>query len=134
MRVPHVRVVACVARRGNRLLVCRRPAHKRHGGLWEFPGGKCEPGESDAAAAEREMMEELGVTVRSTGKPELAVQDDGSPYLIVFVPVEFSGEPVCSEHDAMLWATPEDLLRYPLAPSDRVFAEFLARTQHKADT
>jgi 8-oxo-dGTP pyrophosphatase MutT (NUDIX family) len=48
-------VVAAVIERDGRLLVCQRPAHKRHGGLWEFPGGKCDPGESDAEAARREL-------------------------------------------------------------------------------
>ncbi len=54
---PPIRVIAAVIRRGPELLVCRRPAHKRHGGLWEFPGGKCEPGESDADTARRELLE-----------------------------------------------------------------------------
>ena len=62
-----VRVIAAVVWRGDRLLVCQRPAHKRHGGLWEFPGGKVEAGESDAAAARRELREELGVEVTAVG-------------------------------------------------------------------
>ena len=56
-----MRVLATVIRRDGRLLVCQRPSHKRHGGLWEFPGGKVEPGESDLAASRRELAEELGV-------------------------------------------------------------------------
>ena len=49
------RVVASVIEVDGKLLVCQRPAHKRHGGLWEFPGGKIEPGESDFEAVEREL-------------------------------------------------------------------------------
>jgi 8-oxo-dGTP pyrophosphatase MutT (NUDIX family) len=56
-------VLAAVIRRQDRYLVCRRPAHKRHGGLWEFPGGKLEPGETLLEAARRELREELGAEV-----------------------------------------------------------------------
>jgi 8-oxo-dGTP diphosphatase len=52
-----VRVLAAVVRRGDRYLVARRPAHKRHGGMWEFPGGKVEDGESTDQALQREVEE-----------------------------------------------------------------------------
>ena len=50
--------MAAVIERDGKLLVCRRPGHKRHGGLWEFPGGKLEPGETIVDAARRELDEE----------------------------------------------------------------------------
>ncbi len=118
-----IRVVAAVISRGDRLLVCQRPLEKRHGGLWEFPGGKCEPGESDADAARRELHEELGVDVLEVGAPELEVADPGSPYLIVFAPVRIAGEPSCHEHIALRWGTAAELAPLPLAPSDRRFVE-----------
>lgn len=118
-----VRVVAAVAERAGRLLVCRRPAHKRHGGLWEFPGGKCEPGESDADAVRRELREELGVAARWVGTAEVAFADPGSPFVVAFVPVTLDGEPVAHEHDALAWATLAELAAMPLAPSDRRFVE-----------
>ncbi len=121
-----IRVLAAVIARGDRYLVCRRPAQKRHGGLWEFPGGKLEPGEDDAEAARRELREELGVQVSSVGEEAFAVHDEGSPFLIAFVPVEIEGEPTCLEHSALAWATPAELLAYALAPSDRRFVEWLA--------
>jgi mutator protein MutT len=114
-----IRVIAAVVSDGDRLLVCQRPPHKRHGGLWEFPGGKCEPGESDAAAARRELREELGVEVIDVAPEVLAVQDPGSPFLIVFLPVAISGTPVCHEHTALTWGTLSELAALPLAPSDR---------------
>lgn len=122
--VSFVRVLAAVITRGDRLLVCRRPDDKRHGGLWEFPGGKLEPGENDAAAARRELREELGVEVTSVGRELLAVHDAGSPYLIAFVEVTISGEPACLEHSALAWATVDELQTYALAPSDRRYVEW----------
>ena len=118
------RVIAAVISRGDELLVCQRPLHKRHGGLWEFPGGKCEPGESDTDAARRELREELGVGVISVGEPELTVTDHGSPFVIVFVPVAIEGDPACHEHTALAWKRLADLHTMPLAPSDRAFVEF----------
>jgi 8-oxo-dGTP diphosphatase len=118
------RVIAAVIARGDRLLVCQRPLHKRYGGLWEFPGGKCEPDESIAAAAQRELHEELSVQVIKVGHEEIAIADPGSSYLIVFTPVHIVGEPACNEHMALLWAKPSELQDLPLAPSDRRYLEF----------
>jgi mutator protein MutT len=118
-----VRVVAAVISDGERLLVCQRPLHKRHGGLWEFPGGKCEPGETDAAAAKRELREELGVEVVEVRAPEFTILDPGSQFEIAFVPVNVVGAPVCHEHIALRWGRPEELAELPLAPSDNQFIE-----------
>jgi 8-oxo-dGTP pyrophosphatase MutT (NUDIX family) len=122
---PVIRVIAAVISRGDELLVCQRPLDKRHGGLWEFPGGKCEPGESDADAARRELHEELGVDVIDVGEGEFAVADAGSPFLIVFAPVRIKGEPTCHEHIGLTWGKPSDLLRLPLAPSDLRYVRYL---------
>ncbi len=120
-----VRVLAAVIHRGSKMLICQRPPHKRHGGLWEFPGGKLEPGETDADAAHRELHEELGVTATAVGDELVVLHDEGSPFWIAFVPVEIDGEPTCLEHSALAWAAPTDLLAYALAPSDRRFVEWL---------
>src|SRR3954469_8169702 len=98
-----VRVIAAVIGRDDRLLVCQRPPHKRHGGLWEFPGGKLEPGEDDEGAARRELAEELGLHVERVGEAELEIADTGSPFLIAFVPVEAAGTPICHEHTELTW-------------------------------
>ena len=114
-----IRVVAAVISRGDKLLVCQRPAHKRHGGLWEFPGGKCEPGESDADAIRRELAEELCVETLTVGDAQYEIADPESQFLIVFVAVSISGEPIAREHSAMVWAAPDELFSLPLAPCDR---------------
>jgi 8-oxo-dGTP diphosphatase len=116
------RVVAAVIERDGRLLLCRRPAGKRHAGLWEFPGGKLLPGESIPDAARRELAEELAVEVLAVGERLLEIPDPGSPFVVEFYPVEIAGEPVPLEHEALLWARPEDLAGLELAPSDRAFA------------
>lgn len=124
-----IRVVAAVIRRdhahGYEYLVCRRPADKRHGGLWEFPGGKCEPGESDLHATTRELHEELGIEVVQIGEPLLIVGDAGSCYDIVFLPAEIRGQPMALEHDAIGWYAVPALRTMPLAPSDAAFVATL---------
>src|SRR5262245_11283091 len=91
-RVP---VIAAVVRRGQKYLICQRAIHKRHGGLWEFPGGKLEMGETVLDAARRELSEELGVDVAHVGDVELSINDPGSSFVIEFHPVKITGEPAC---------------------------------------
>jgi mutator protein MutT len=122
-----IRVVASVIEIDGRLLLCERPAHKRHGGLWEFPGGKVEPGESDFAAVERELAEELGVRVKEVGAVELSVRDPGSEFVIEFLPVRIEGEPQALEHAALAWVGEEEMLGMKLAPSDRRYVEWRTR-------
>ena len=120
---PPIRVLAAVIRRDGRYLVCRRPAHKRHGGLWEFPGGKLEPGETLLDAARREMREELALEATGVGRTLAVIRDPGSPFLIEFVEVEIAdgAEPEALEHEEVRWAVTADLAAMDLAPSDRAF-------------
>ncbi len=78
------RVLAAVVRRDETYLIARRPRHKRHGGLWEFPGGKLEPLEDHLSAARRELAEELGIEVLNVGKVLFRQLDPGSEFLIEF--------------------------------------------------
>jgi mutator protein MutT len=120
-----ISVLAAVIRRNDKYLICQRPLHKRHGGLWEFPGGKLEPGETYLDAAKRELAEELGVKALAVGSPLFSIADPGSDFLIEFVPSEIVGEPQCLEHIDLKWLPVEQLSSLQLAPSDERFVEFL---------
>jgi 8-oxo-dGTP pyrophosphatase MutT (NUDIX family) len=116
-----VRVVAAVVEEEGHFLVGRRPGHKRHGGMWEFPGGKVRDGESDLEAVRRELAEELSLAVVGVGRTLARVRDPGSPFLVEFVEARVRGEARPLEHDEVRWAGREELLRLPLAPSDARF-------------
>ena len=111
-------------RRQGRYLLCLRPRQKRHGGLWEFPGGTLEPQETPAQAAGREVREELGAEVTGCGPLLFSHREAGSPFQIEFVPVEIVGEPRALEHEELRWVSAEELKGLRLAPSDRAFADW----------
>ena len=123
MSARETRVLAAVIRRGGRVLICRRAPEKRHGGLWEFPGGKVEAGESDHAAISRELAEELDLKVLSTGRELAAFPDPGSHFRIVFLEVDAGGDPAAREHSEIAWVPHDRLRTYSLAPTDRRFVE-----------
>lgn len=116
-----IRVLAAVIRRGDRVLLCKRPAHKRHGGLWEFPGGKLEPGESLLDAARRELAEELDLDAVSIGETLFVCRDPGSAFVIEFVEVVVKGDPVAHEHEDTKWLTVAETNGLALAPADSAY-------------
>jgi 8-oxo-dGTP pyrophosphatase MutT (NUDIX family) len=118
--------VAAVIRRGDRYLVGRRPPEKRHGGLWEFPGGKVLENESRLEAAGRELDEELGLEVLSLGPLLLSVEEPGSSFVIEFYETAASGTPRALEHTDVGWFTADELARMDLAPADAWFARTVA--------
>lgn len=120
-----VRVLAAVIRRGGHFLLCQRPPHKRHGGLWEFPGGKLESGETLLEAARRELGEELDVGVTSVGDVAFRSRDPGSTFVIEFATVAIEGEPRALEHTEVRWLTAAEASTLPLAPADRAFLDHL---------
>src|ERR1051325_4198159 len=80
--MPCISVFAAVIEQNGNYLVCQRPAHKRHGRLWEFPGGKLEVGETYFEAARRELAEELDVRVVTVGSTIFSIADPGSDFVI----------------------------------------------------
>ena len=115
-----VEVVAALIWRGDRFLACQRPAHKARGLLWEFVGGKVEPGETKEEALVRECREELGVTVR-VGEvfTELThVYPDLTVRLTLFHAAIPEGEPQKLEHNDIRWITVGEMDDYPFCPAD----------------
>jgi 8-oxo-dGTP diphosphatase len=91
--------VAIITDEKNRVLIAQRPLHAPHGGLWEFPGGKLEPGEAAEHALVREIREEIGLEIRECqllGEVKHHYPDK-EVHLIVFQVTEFSGTPSCLE-------------------------------------
>jgi mutator protein MutT len=127
--VPLIRVLAAVVEDNGRYLVCQRPLNKRHGGLWEFPGGKVEAGESLVDAAHRELSEELDVAAVSVGEPIFRAHDEGSSFVIDFAPCAIAGVPSRLEHAEIRWASLDEIQQLDLAPSDRQFVRFLLDRQ-----
>lgn len=111
-----VHVAAAVIRdEQGRVLISQRPGHVHQGGLWEFPGGKLEPGETAAGALRREIHEELGITVQAARPLIRVVHDypDKSVLLDVWRVEDFAGKPAGCEGQAIKWVVGKDLARYP---------------------
>jgi 8-oxo-dGTP diphosphatase len=124
--VTPIPVVAAVIENGGRYLLGCRPAEKQHGGLWEFPGGKLNPGETLLGGARRELSEELSLAVTRISEPLYTGHDAGGAFEILFVRVDVEGDPVAIEHSAIGWFTPGELSGMRLAPVDALFARTLA--------
>lgn len=124
-------VVAAVIWNSGRVLLGRRPEHKRHGGLWEFPGGKVHEGETDFQAVVRELAEELELRTVSVGSVLFQSQDPEAPFLIRFIEVTVDGDPTALEHTEIGWFDPSVLKDLPLAPADgRFVAQHLLAPGH----
>ncbi len=107
--------------RDGRVLAARRTAPASAAGRWEFPGGKVEPGESDAASLVREIEEELGVRIRVL-RWLAGAEEIGEQYLLKVALAEVEeGEPRPAEHDAVRWLAAEELDDVPWLDADRPF-------------
>ena len=123
-------VVAALICREGRFLICRRPAHKARGLLWEFVGGKVEPGETKAQALARECREELAVEV-DVGAPFMEVTHaypDITVRLTLLWAQIRSGEVRLLEHCDMRWITPDEIGQFAFCPADE---EILRRIERE---
>ncbi len=114
-------IVAAVIMQAGRVLACERSAPPEVAGRWEFPGGKVEPGETDAQALARECAEELGVRVAVGDRvgPDVPLAH-GRAVLRVFTVTLLNGdEPRALEHRSMRWLAADELDSVPWLPADK---------------
>lgn len=113
-------VVAALIWDGDRFMACQRPAHKARGLLWEFVGGKVEPGETKEEALVRECREELGVTI-AVGNVFMEVEHvypDLTVHLTLFHARIMEGVPQKLEHNDIQWITIEEIDQFAFCPAD----------------
>ena len=105
-----------------RVLIAQRPAGKSLAGLWEFPGGKVEPGEGVEEALVRELKEELDVTVRADALAPFTfashAYDDFHLLMPLYLVRDWQGAPRPVEAQALAWVTPREMSAYPMPPAD----------------
>ena len=116
-------VVACaLVDADRRVLIAQRPQGKAMAGLWEFPGGKVEPGETPEAAIIRELEEELGVETRTACLAPLSFASHSYENFHLLMPLfvcrRWQGNPVAREHAALKWVRPQALRDYPMPAAD----------------
>ena len=123
-------VVAALIWNENRFLACQRPAHKARGLMWEFVGGKVEPGESKEQALIRECQEELAVTVavRDVFMDVDHVYPDLTVHLTLFNASIAEGIPQKIEHNDLRWITVEEIDQYEFCPADEEILRRLKET------
>ena len=120
-----VEVVGGALVRDGRVLASRRTEPPRLAGLWEFPGGKVEPGEDDATALVRELREELQVEVVVGARLGEDLPIGPTAVLRVYVCALVSGEPALVDHDEHRWLGVDELLDVPWIPVDLPLVEQL---------
>lgn len=126
-------VVAALIWQGDRFMICQRPAHKARGLLWEFVGGKVEPGETRQQALVRECREELGITVEP-GPVFMEVTHtypDLTVHLTLFSASIAEGVPQKLEHNDIRWIRREEVDNYDFCPADQVILERLKTASPK---
>ncbi|MBE5867835.1 MAG: (deoxy)nucleoside triphosphate pyrophosphohydrolase [Lachnospiraceae bacterium] len=127
-----VEVVAALIWDKEKFMICQRPAHKARGLLWEFVGGKVEPGETKEQALVRECMEELAVTVQ-VGTVFMDVvheYPDLMVHLTLYNASILEGEPQMLEHNDIRWIAPAEIQQYQFCPADKeILAKIIEQTK-----
>ena len=121
MKILLVSAVALIDPDG-RVLLAQRPEGKSLAGLWEFPGGKVEPGETPEIALIRELHEELGIGTWASCLAPLTFASYSYPDFHLLMPLfacrRWQGAPQSREGQALKWVKPRDMRDYPMPPAD----------------
>ena len=123
-----INVVAAIIRdEDNKIFIVQRNLKKAQGGLWEFPGGKIEQGETEEEALIREIKEEMNMDIEVISKFDEHIHEypEKQIKLIAFNCLKTSDTYELLEHEADAWITPEELEKYEFAPADVYFVENL---------
>jgi len=115
-----IEVVAALIWQGGKFMICQRPAHKARGLLWEFVGGKVEPGETKEQALIRECQEELAVPL-SVGDVFMDIvheYPDLTVHLTLYNATIVESEPQKLEHNDIKWIIPSEISNYEFCPAD----------------
>ena len=120
-------VAAALLRADGLVLMQRRPRTAQHGGLWEFPGGKVEPGESRQAALIRELAEELGIVLTQAALQPTGRACGVAPPLVIHLYScwQWQGEPIARAAEAIGWFPPHVLPALAMPPLDYPLARAL---------
>jgi 8-oxo-dGTP diphosphatase len=112
-----------------RVLLAQRPEGKVMAGLWEFPGGKVDPGETPEAALIRELTEELGIDVAASCLAPFTFASHAYPEFHLLMPLyvcrKWSGIPIAREGQRLRWVRPAKLADYPMPPADKPLVAML---------
>ncbi|WP_421927340.1 8-oxo-dGTP diphosphatase MutT [Neoaquamicrobium sediminum] len=123
-------VAACALVDGDgRVLIAQRPEGKQLAGMWEFPGGKVEPGETPEEAVVRELREELGIETKVACLAPLTFASHAYESFNLLMPLfvcrRYWGIPQAQEGQALKWVRPNKLRDYPMPPADEPLIPFL---------
>ena len=129
-----IEVVAALIWDKDRFMICQRPANKARSLMWEFAGGKVEPGESKVQALIRECREELAITLSVGGKFMEVVHayPDITVHLTMFNATIAQGIPQRLEHAAIRWITVDEIPQYEFCPAGEVILQHLKSYRNEA--
>lgn len=124
-------VMAAVVEKDGRYMICRRGPGRRLEGVWEFPGGKLEEGETPEQGLERELREELGIETEIGRIIDAQLESEFHEFIILYYLARITkGEPALTEHSEIRYVLPGELTGYEFSTADTKAADRIAASAH----